>query len=217
MTQTSDIITNIQKYSRQADEKTLIQKHQWVTFDQDSSIKTNYIFRDNNELLISENGKIKNAQWEYLANHTIAIRTSESSILFKISFLDDSLLVLNIDNTKNYSFFITETKFGNDFNSLDKLNNYLEKVYVLKLKNEPSFDNYKSISSQEGVPEQKIDLILGSHDKVKIFYSDSKTGYIYKGKLTGKYYYLHKLYGKTYCKDKDDCIFQLYLNLNGQK
>jgi len=71
-------------------------------------------------------------------------------------------------------------------------------------------ENFSDIEYSEGIPKNKFDIILGSYIITKITYSDGITGNIMQGKSTGKYFYLNVLNGKNYCKDKEDCIYQLY-------
>jgi hypothetical protein len=61
----SDIIPKIQKFSQKLDNLTLLTNQHWVVIDNVENEKNVYIFRQNNELLISQNGKVEKAKWEY--------------------------------------------------------------------------------------------------------------------------------------------------------
>lgn len=58
----ADIIPRIQKYSQKLDNLTLLTNQHWVVVDEITNSKTVYIFRPNNELLISKNGKVEKAK-----------------------------------------------------------------------------------------------------------------------------------------------------------
>jgi len=210
----SDIIPKLQRLSRQLNELTLIQNHHWVAFDGSTETKTTYIFRDNKDLLISQNGQVKKSKWDYLGNQTILIENSEESLLFRISFFDESVLVLNLHDTDTYAFFLNETKIGTSFKTIEKLNEYLNRKYSVNGGTNKVFDTFAKLVYTEGNPEDKYDIILGSYIRILITFSNGQNGYIMQGKSTGKYFYLHSFNGRTYTKSKDDCIYQLYLHKN---
>jgi len=82
----SDIIPRIQKFSQKLDNLTLLTNKHWVVIDEIDNNKNVYIFRQNNELLISQNGKVEKAKWEYLGNNSILIYRNSESYLFKHGF-----------------------------------------------------------------------------------------------------------------------------------
>lgn len=83
----SDIFPQIQRYSEKLDNLTLLTNQHWVSIDGLLSNKTVYIFRSNNELLVSTNGKVEKAKWEYLGNKSLLIDKKTDSYLFKHGFL----------------------------------------------------------------------------------------------------------------------------------
>jgi hypothetical protein len=212
----SDIIPKLQRFSRQLDELVLIQNHHWVAFDTSPESITTYIFRDNKDLLISQGGQVKKSKWDYLGNQTILIENSEESLLFRNSFFDETVLVLNLHNTDAYAFFLNETKIGVSFKTIEKLNDYLNKKYSLNSESGKVFYSFSNLDYTEGLSENKYDIILGSYIQTLINYSNGQSGYIMQGKLTGSYFYLHSIDGRTYLESKEECIHQLYLNINKQ-
>ena len=54
-----DIFPKIQRYSEKLDNLTMLTNQNWVSIDGLLSNKTVYIFRSNNELLVSRNGKLE--------------------------------------------------------------------------------------------------------------------------------------------------------------
>lgn len=69
----SDVIPRVQKFSQKLDNLTLLMKQHWVFIEDIERTKTVYIFRQNNELLISQNGIVERARWEYLGHNSLII------------------------------------------------------------------------------------------------------------------------------------------------
>lgn len=69
----ADIIPKIQRFSEKLDNISLLTNQHWVAIDNIQNSKTVYIFRVNNDLLISTNGKVEKAKWEYLGNRSLLI------------------------------------------------------------------------------------------------------------------------------------------------
>jgi hypothetical protein len=126
----SDIIPKIQKFSQKLDNLTLLTNQHWVVIDDIDNIKRVYIFRTNNELLISQNGKVEKAKWEYLGNNSILIDRKEESYLFKHGFFDENVLALKIDSSNEYAFLVNETKFDNEINTANGVIEFLDKTYI---------------------------------------------------------------------------------------
>ena len=126
----SDLIPKIQRFSEKLDDLTHLKNHHWVLVNEILNSKTVYIFRDNDLLLISENGAVKKAKWEYLNHTSILIETEELTTLVNQSFVNEDTLVLNIDGSDNYAFFINETKYGSKVNSFSDIIEYLENKYL---------------------------------------------------------------------------------------
>lgn len=127
----ADIIPKIQRYSQKLDNLTLLKNQHWVLINEIENSKIVYIFRDNNQLLISQNGRIEKATWEYLGNEALMINRQNESYLFKHGFFDENVLALKIDSKNEYAFLVNETKFGNEINSIEGIINFLEHNYLL--------------------------------------------------------------------------------------
>ena len=90
-----DIIPKIQRYSQKLDDLTILLNKHWVIFDEILYSKSVYIFRANNELLISNNGKVKKAKWDYVGTSALLIDIGDESYLFKHVFLTKTFLHLS--------------------------------------------------------------------------------------------------------------------------
>jgi hypothetical protein len=126
----ADIIPRIQKYSQKLDDLTLLINQHWVVVDEITNSKTVYIFRPSNELLISKNGKVEKAKWEYLGNNALLVDLKNESYLFRHGFFDENILALKIDGMDEYVFLVNETRFDKELNSVDRILEFLKRTYI---------------------------------------------------------------------------------------
>jgi hypothetical protein len=126
----SDLIPKLQRFSQKLDNLTLLTNQHWVVIDDIGNNKNVYIFRTNNDLLISQNGKIEKAKWEYLGNNSLLIDKKDESYLFKHGFFDENILALKVDSKDEYAFLINENKYDGELNSLDKVIDFLTRNYI---------------------------------------------------------------------------------------
>ncbi len=126
----ADIFPKIQRFSERLDNLTLLTNQHWVSIDDIFSIKTVYIFRNNNELLISTNGKVEKAKWEHLGNKSLLIDKKEDSFLFKHGFFDENILALKVDSNEEYAIFVNENKYNGELNTIEGVLNFLKKQYL---------------------------------------------------------------------------------------
>lgn len=126
----SDIFPKIQRFSERLDNLTMLTNQHWVSIDDILSTKTVYIFRSSNELLISKNGKVEKAKWEYLGNKSLLIDKTNDSYLFKHGFFDENVLALKVDSSEEYAVFVNENKYNGELNSIDKVFDFLRRTYL---------------------------------------------------------------------------------------
>jgi hypothetical protein len=88
----ADIIPQIQRFSQKLDNLKSLTNQHWVVVDDNYETKHVYIFRDKNELLISQNGRIEKARWEYLGHDSLLIDRKDKSFLFRHGFFDKNTL-----------------------------------------------------------------------------------------------------------------------------
>ena len=151
----SDIIPKIQRFSKKLDDITNLTNQHWVVVDDLMNSKSIYIFRSNNELLISQNGKVEKAKWEYLGNNSLLIDKKDSSLLFKHGFMDENILALKIDSKEEYAFLVNENKYKAELNSINNIINFLTKNYLAKQKLIPSINQKTNVNEISEIPWQK--------------------------------------------------------------
>jgi hypothetical protein len=125
-----DIIPKLKRYSQKLDDKALLTNQHWVLVTEDIRQKIVYIFRDNEELLISRNGKIEKGHWEYIGNESLVIESKSEYYLFKHGFLDNNILALKLDGNKEYAVFIAEKMFFKNMTSLSNVVRFLVDTYL---------------------------------------------------------------------------------------
>jgi hypothetical protein len=130
----SDIIPKVQRFSEKLDNLTLLTNHNWVVIDEIENSKVVYIFRSNNELLISKNGRVERAKWEYIGNNSLLIDIKNNCYLFKQGFFDKNILALKVDGEESYAFLVNETLSSEELNSIEKINSFLNNKYIESIK-----------------------------------------------------------------------------------
>lgn len=77
----------------------------------DQNVKILYIFRKDGSLLISANGDVEKAHWEYIKeNQTILIEQSTQCLLFHPIFYDDVVLAIQQDGTDRFLAMVNGDK-----------------------------------------------------------------------------------------------------------
>jgi hypothetical protein len=125
-----DIFPKIQRFSEKLDNITLLTNQHWVCIDNILNNKTVYIFRSNNDLLISTNGIVEKAKWEYLGNKSLLIDIKENSYLFKHGFFDQNILALKVDSKEEYALFVNENKYEGELNNVNRITDFLKTNYL---------------------------------------------------------------------------------------
>lgn len=210
----ADIIPKIQKFSKKLDDLTILTNHHWVSMGEIAVSKTVYIFRSEGILLISENGVVKKGGWEYLGNDSILVESGNQTLLLKQAFVDDQIMALKLDGSDGFLFFINETKFGVELNTIEDIFLSLEKKYIQKQysQNKVAVDGSNIPDYTESVLKESYDLVYGKHYKIQLSFIDGVNGEIFMGESSKKYFFVHFTWGKTYCRDKSECISQFYRN-----
>ena len=195
----ADIIPRIQRFSQKLDNLTLLTNQHWVVIDEIERSKNVYIFRNNNELLISLNGRVEKAKWEYLGHNSILIDRKNESFLLKHGFFDENILALKIDSKEEYAFLVNETKFDKELNSIEGIVRFLDQKYLQnvtkvvlpkddKLSNNELqnnyFANYKIIRETSGWA-----LNTGKYIMYEIEFLNKKKGKVYYKLKANQYFF----------------------------
>ena len=126
----ADIIPKIQRFSKKLDDLTMLTNQHWVSLGDIKQNKKVFIFRQNNQLLISDNGIVEKGSWEYLGNQSLLIDTKNEGYLLKHGFFDENIIALKLDSTDSYAFFINETKYDKELNNINDIIKFLHDKYL---------------------------------------------------------------------------------------
>lgn len=192
----NNIIPKIQLFSKKLDDLTLLTNQHWVVFDDDSLTKVVYIFRSNNQLLVSRNGKVDKGEWENIGNSSIIIDFGKESFLFKHGFFDENILALKVDGKNEYAFLVNENIYSSELNSYDKINEILERYLPLKpsLEIVQSADSRSIVNLEPILSDKGMIYLEGSKYDVsnkKVFANENR-GQLFDGKYKiGFMWYIH--------------------------
>lgn len=150
----TDIIPKIQRFSKRLDDLTILTNQHWVVVDELMESKSIYIFRSNNELLISLNGRVEKAKWEYLGNSSLLIDKKDESYLFKHGFLDENILALKVDSKNEFAFLVNENKYEGEINSFSSIIDFLTKKYLEKERANPLTEKVTPTYEVKGVTKK---------------------------------------------------------------
>ncbi|MEN9906957.1 MAG: hypothetical protein RLZZ540_98 [Bacteroidota bacterium] len=213
----SDIIPKIQKFSEKLDNTTLLLNQRWVIVGDNDNNKIIYIFRQNNELLISLNGKVDKAKWEYLDKSSILVDTIKGSYIYKHGFLDEKILALKIDSHNDFFFLVNESILQHELNTTEEVlefikSKYLDLPYFENSQNQLTFDITDKSSLKKIAPynisliEERWGFGVG---EMKIFEIKFNNG------LKGTY--IQRLKDSTYSYDyekffltEQECIIKIF-------
>jgi hypothetical protein len=120
-----NILPKILAFSNKLDALSNLVDEPWSVYN---SPKEKYIFRQNNQLLYSNNGNVSIGKWELLNKaNSILIEQNNTFRLFNHGFLDDSILMLRIDGGDEL-FILTNTNKISNF----EIEKYIEETYLKK-------------------------------------------------------------------------------------
>jgi hypothetical protein len=123
-----NIIPSLARFSKKLDDITLLTSKHWVILNETTQSKSTYIFRNNKELIVSENGIVVHGTWDYLGFNKILLRLNDNSFLFQHGFLEDDILALKLDGMNKYAIFINEGR--SDLNTLSRIDSHLNRKYL---------------------------------------------------------------------------------------
>ena len=128
-----DLLPKLQRFSNKLDNISLLTSQHWVSIDNIHSSKIVFIFRENNELIVSNNGVVEKAKWEFMGNNSILVDRPSGSFLYKHGFFDENILALKMDSSDEYAVFVNENKYDGELNSIEQVTTFLENKYIEKI------------------------------------------------------------------------------------
>ncbi len=219
----ADIIPKIQRFSKKLDDLTLLTNNHWVSLSDILNSKTVYIFRPNNQLLVSENGLVQKGTWEYLGNQSLLLDTNSQSYLLKQGFFDENVLALKLDSSDQFAFFVNETNFDRELNNINDVLEFLTNKYLrnnnnsgsskIKFTKKDKLGNVILPRYLEGELIEHYQLLESNFYTIIITFENGVTGTLFRRKNDNKYYYFDSKQGNKYFFDKYSCIKEMYLDI----
>jgi hypothetical protein len=124
----NDIISKFKKFSQNLDDLTSLTNRSWVIANKDLNSKNVFIFQTNQTLLISKNGVVEKAKWEYVNFEYILIEKKSGKYLLFLNVINENILVFTKDGTNESFVFIPQTRIIElILDTLDKIESYLKK------------------------------------------------------------------------------------------
>jgi len=155
------------RFSESLDVKAILCNKSWWVFN-DSGEKEVYIFQEDGSLIISLNGKVTVASWQYIsANKSLIISSKEQSYMLHPTFKDNIIFALQVDGTEQYSFMIDESQCNffqpKSFGELQLYFQRQEKEYKNRIEQE---QNILRIKKEAEIKQQQIEANRESREKL---------------------------------------------------
>ncbi|NDV84107.1 hypothetical protein [Bacteroides sp. 51] len=122
-------IERIKQYSGQLDAESILYNRSWEVLNEENS-KEVFIFRPNNELLLSINGKVQRGRWELLPNRSLLIDINNETYLLRPQFVNNQYLSLQLSGNEGSLILIDEdVKEQLLLNTVQALEQHLLSIY----------------------------------------------------------------------------------------
>ena len=174
------IVQSLSKFSAILSNKYQFADRPWVLVSENNDF-VKYIFRSNNELVISKQGKISFGSWEFLPSvNSIVFRSEKTDLLLKQAFIDNGLMVLKVDGKSDEIMYFLNEDVVPSLNLKEHLLEIRRKKFKLKsikLKNghvldiERNIDNYHNelglVDTVNG--DQSVDVKFKTYDNQRVY------------------------------------------------
>jgi len=132
------IIKQLGNYSKSLNIRAILTDKPWTLIDSDLEIQR-LIFKKNHQLIMSKDGQVQIGAWEYLPEaKSLLLDRGKDKILCNEGFIDEGVLVMKLDGTKNKFFVLANENIVPDLNPyeyLKKLKNRKLNIITRKLEN----------------------------------------------------------------------------------
>lgn len=154
-----ELFEKIKQFSHEVDKMALLKGQHWVVMNEIEEVKKVLIFRENNELIVSSNGKVDVCKWEYLGYNSILLGINGEHFLYKNEFFDEDVLALKLDSQETPFLLLNETKYGKEINSIETVLKFLSTKYIKESKQFKESEYYKPIVNINYADERYLDPI----------------------------------------------------------
>ncbi|MNT92313.1 hypothetical protein D3C72_2335740 [compost metagenome] len=75
-------------------------------------------------MLLSTNGQVNKGKWELNGADSLLLDVGDTSLLLRHGFFDENILALKLDSKEEYAFFVNESKYKGELNSIEAIDQF---------------------------------------------------------------------------------------------
>lgn len=147
-----DLFSRIKNYSKQLDAEAILYNKKWL-FITENGEQVVYIFRPNNELIVTLNGIGVKGRWEILFDNTISIEVKEEIRIYNAAFVEEKFLALQLDSNNRFDVLVEKTiQEQNYITNLEESIKYIDNKYKqleLELVVQKEIENQKKLLEEK--------------------------------------------------------------------
>lgn len=145
----SSLLPRLQQFSKSLNDTAIFCDVPWAFVDRDGE-RVTYIFRRNNELLVSKHGEVTTGRWEYLAAmQSLLIEHASRKRMYNQGFVDNVVMALRKDGT-NELFLLANQQALPDLDAVK----YLERKAEVEA---------NSVATKESMKQNRFSAPLGEN------------------------------------------------------
>lgn len=151
-----DLFSRIKNYSKQLDAEAILYNKKWL-FITENGEQVVYIFRPNNELIVTLNGIGVKGRWEILFDNTISIEVKEEIRIYNAAFVEEKFLALQLDSNNRFDVLVEKSiQEQNYITNLEESIKYIDNKYKqleLELVVQKEIENQKKLLEENAKQE----------------------------------------------------------------
>ena len=185
----SAVLPDIKEYTETLSRKAIFVNQPWVIISNDGRMEK-LIFKKNNELVMSQNGKVEVGKWEYLSvANSLLIDRNKDKILLNQEFVDEAIMIMSYDGNADKFFVLANENIIPDLDVERYLRNLFynkNNVTIIQTKDNKRYE----IARRGQDPEIRIgDIVFYNMTKVndvEFIDKNSIKYYVREGKIFKK-------------------------------
>lgn len=127
-----NIVPNLEPFDYSLHHDNQFINQEWILINGIEDARAMYVFKPNNELVISENNHVTKTRWSFINSNFLSITTEDGIVLIKAYYKDKDVLVLNQKASEDYSFFINAGNYNVPINNKSDVQKFLKEKYLKK-------------------------------------------------------------------------------------
>jgi hypothetical protein len=129
------IVSQLRSHSVSLTKENIFVDKPWTIIDEDNEMQR-LVFKRNKSLIMSKNGEVNYGSWDYLPEmRSIVINRINNSILCNEAYIDEGVMILQLDGTSNQFFKLANANIIPDLDINKYLRNkHYEKFQIIVVK-----------------------------------------------------------------------------------